>query len=73
MIYENNPENISRRTDVRNSKIEEIDLIISLLGALIELDGKLPEDLLQSFLSEHSPWQIKIIVQEKFLNNRILA
>ncbi len=58
---------------LRNSKLEEIDLdlIVSLLDALGKLNNKLPEDLLKSFLSADSPWQIKTIVQEQFLQNII--
>ena len=54
-----------------NSKLEEIDLILGLLDALSEIDGKLPEDLLQSFIAINSPWQIKTIVKEQFLQNTI--
>ncbi len=56
---------------LRNSKFEEIDLIVSLLDDLSKLSNKLPEDLLQSFLAIDSPWQIKTLVKEQFLQNII--
>ncbi len=58
---------------LKNSKLEEIDLIVSLLDALSKLNDKLSKDLLQSFISADSPWQIKTIFKEQFLHKIILA
>ena len=57
---------------LRNSKLEEIDLIVSLLDSLKKLDAKLPQDLLQRFSADDVPWQIKTMYQDSFsyqLNN----
>ena len=52
---------------LRNSKSEEIDLITGLLDALSELNQELPQDLWERFTDKNIAWQIKTIVQEKFL------
>ena len=51
---------------LRNSKLEEIDLIVSLLDSLKKLDAQLPQDLLQRFNTNDTPWQIKTICQDTF-------
>jgi len=44
---------------LRNSSLEEVDLIVSLLDSLDKLNSKLPPDLLQRFSFDNISWQIK--------------
>ena len=53
---------------LRDSNLEEIDLIVSLLDSLNKLDGKLPQDLLKRFSSDEIPWQIKTKLAEQYLS-----
>lgn len=53
---------------LRNSNLEEIDLIVSLLDSLNKLDVKLPQDLLQRFSFDEIPWQIKTKLEEQYLS-----
>lgn len=49
---------------LRNSNFEEVDLIVSLWDSLNKLDAKLPQDLLQRFSTDETPWQIKTMCQD---------
>ena len=49
---------------LRNSNLEEIDLIVSLLDSLNKLDAELPQDLLKRFSADNTPWQIKTMCQD---------
>ena len=55
-------------TRLTSSKLEEIDLIVSLLDSLNKLNGKLPQNLLQRFTSENIPWQIKTKLEEQLFS-----
>ena len=51
---------------LRNSKLEEIDLIVGLLAAMAKLDDKLPQDLWKLFTGQNTPWQIQTVCSENF-------
>lgn len=56
---------------LKNSKFEEIDLIVSLLDSLNKLDGKLPQELLIKFNRVNIPWQIKTKLEEQYLSAKL--
>ncbi len=59
------------RDRLKNSKIEEIDLIVSLLDSLNKLDGKLPKELLIKFNRVNIPWQIKTKLEAHYLSAKL--
>ena len=56
---------------LRNSELEEIDLIVSLLDSLNKLDFELPQDLDRKFSSDSVPWQIKTKLKEQYSSAKI--
>ncbi|MEM7594732.1 MAG: HEAT repeat domain-containing protein [Cyanobacteria bacterium P01_A01_bin.83] len=51
---------------LKSASLEEVDLIVSLLDALNKSNGKLPQDLIQSFSSDNVSWQIKTKLEEQY-------
>ncbi|MEM8721919.1 MAG: hypothetical protein AAGE84_21920 [Cyanobacteria bacterium P01_G01_bin.39] len=51
---------------LRKSKLEQVDLIESLLASLSRLNRKLPQDLWQRFTANEMPWEIKTMCLNNF-------
>ena len=56
---------------LRNSELEEIDLIVSLLDSLTKLDAQLPQDLHRKFSNDSVPWQIKTKLKEQYSSVKV--
>lgn len=56
---------------LRSSKLEEIDLIVSLLDSLNKLDAQLPQNLYRKFSSDSVPWQIRTKLKEQYSSAKV--
>jgi len=58
-------ESVDRITNrLRSTDNSQIDLIVGLLTALVELRGEVPEDLMSRFQQPSTPWQVRTLIDQ---------